>query len=407
MKKLLHIKKLEYIFILIILSISCTTKDNRLYEIDPRTFIQNKIKLSDIADDIKYIPLDNSIPFVNFKYVLTSNYFYVAAKGIGILKFDRQGRLINKIGSPGRGPGEFTYGFNFAVDESTGNVFVRDHADLIKVYSKNGTFLREISLNNKTGDRIGWDGDIELFNSMLFFPNSLGSGNSKYAWAFLDTLGNVVALKENSVPTFQTNNGREAELYKFEDNLFYFNYFNDTIFKIFPDLRYEPKYLYAKGDHRWPKTGITTRSLNETNAQIYKTFDPGTVFETKRFLVLQYSYLDIGATCFIDKKTKETFLPIKLDESPTQYIRLRKYKSDINNDLDGGMTLSKFNYYFENDVEYFITLINPSNLKYYTSSNDFIDTTPKYPEKKKELERLANSINDTDNPILVIVKLIK
>jgi len=399
--------KLEYLFILIILSYSCARKDDGLYEIDPRTFIENKITLTDIADDIKYIPLDNSIPFVNFKYVLTSDFFYISAKEIGILKFDRQGRLIKKIGNPGRGPGEFTYGIKFAVDEITGNVFVRDRADLTKVYSKNGTFLREISLNNKTGDIIGWSGDIEIFNSLLFFPNSLGPGNSKYAWAFLDTLGNVVALKENSVPTFQTNAGREAHIYKFEDKLFYFNYFNDTVFTISTDLSYEPKYLFAKGDHRWPKTGITTKSLAETNAQIYKTFDPGTVFETKRFLILQYGYLDIGATCFINKKTKETFLPIKLDESHKQYIRIRKYTSDLINDLDGGMIFKSFNYYFEDGEEYFTTLINPPDLKFYVSSNDFTNSTPKYPEKKKALEKLANSINETDNPILVLIKLKK
>ena len=28
----------------------------------PRTFVENKITLADIADDIKYIPLDDSIP---------------------------------------------------------------------------------------------------------------------------------------------------------------------------------------------------------------------------------------------------------------------------------------------------------------------------------------------------------
>ena len=32
---------------------------------------------------------------------------------------------------------------------------------------------------------------------------------------------------------------------------------------------------------------------------------------------------------------------------------------------------------------------------------------PEFPEKKKELEKLANSLKETDNPILMIVKLKK
>ena len=32
---------------------------------------------------------------------------------------------------------------------------------------------------------------------------------------------------------------------------------------------------------------------------------------------------------------------------------------------------------------------------------------PKYPEKKKELEKLANSLKETDNQILMIVRLKK
>ena len=30
---------------------------------------------------------------------------------------------------------------------------------------------------------------------------------------------------------------------------------------------------------------------------------------------------------------------------------------------------------------------------------------PKYPEKKKQLEKLANSLNENDNPVLMLVKL--
>jgi hypothetical protein len=399
--------KSQFLVFLAFLAISCKSPDHGLYEIDPRTFVENKITLADIADDISYIPLDNTIPIGSvYSIEITANNIYVSMKDVGIVQYDRQGTFIGIIARKGRGPGELQYGFNFAVDERTGNVFVVDHSYITKVYSDNGTFLREISLKN-IGSETGWEGDIAIFNSLLFYPNSLGSGNSKYAWVFLDTLGNLVASKKNSVPPFQTNSERQAALYKFRNRLFYYNYFNDTIFAILPDLSYKAEYIFAQGEHRWPKDGITTKSITETTAQIFKLFDPGQIFETNRFIILNYSYLDIGGICLIDKKSKKTFLPIKLDERPTQYIRFRKYISNLINNLDGGSALKGLNYYSENDSEYLTSMIDPIELITIVSSNEFKNSTPKFPEKKKKLEGLVNSLKVTDNPVLMMVRLKK
>jgi tRNA(Phe) wybutosine-synthesizing methylase Tyw3 len=44
-------------------------------------------------------------------------------------------------------------------------------------------------------------------------------------------------------------------------------------------------------------------------------------------------------------------------------------------------------------------------LKDHVTSVAFKKYNPKFPEKKKELERLANSLNENDNPVLMLVKL--
>jgi hypothetical protein len=46
-------------------------------------------------------------------------------------------------------------------------------------------------------------------------------------------------------------------------------------------------------------------------------------------------------------------------------------------------------------------------LRAYVLSNEFKNTTPKYPEKKKELEKLANRLTETDNLVLTLVRLKK
>jgi len=35
----------------------------------------------------------------------------------------------------------------------------------------------------------------------------------------------------------------------------------------------------------------------------------------------------------------------------------------------------------------------------------FKNSTPKYPEKKKELATLADSLKETDNPVLIMLRL--
>jgi len=87
-----------------------------------------------------------------------------------------------------------------------------------------------------------------------------------------------------------------------------------------------------------------------------------------------------------------------------------KTRALIINDIDGGMPLSTrpiINYYEENDSEYIITLISPFDLKVYLSTDEFKNTVPKYPEKKKELEKLTASLKEVDNPVLMMVRLKK
>ncbi len=388
--------RLTFLLILVLSTITCGQERNGIFEIDPKVFVENKITLSEIADDIIYVPLDNSLPIgITYKLKITHDYIYISTKDIGIVKFDRSGKLVRKIGNRGSGPGEYHYGMDFATDDKTGNIFVMDPGK-IKVYSPSGIFLRDLLVKeylNYMGD------DIEIYNSFLFIPDYLRLGDSKNIWIFLDTLGNLVSKKENSVPPFNADIGG-GNIYQYANTLFYYNWINDTIFSISPDLSSKEAYLFAQGDHRWPTTRVDISSWSSLS----KLFKPGTMFETKKFILLLYSYLDKYAICLIDKKTKKTFLAYKYyKEAPEGTVKYRPY---LTNDLDGGMPLTEsIHYYVEKDKEYITQLINTLDLKQYISSDEFKNNSAKYLEKKKEIETLANRLKETDNPVLMIVKL--
>ncbi len=137
--------KSKYLIVLALFEATCKSPDDGLFHFDPQTIERKEINLSELADDISYVPIDNSFPIgliYEPKY-FNKNSIYISALNSGIMLFDRNGKFLRKIGSIGRGTGEYTHYFNFCVDEKSESVYVMIQSlKIIKVYSKTGNFLR-------------------------------------------------------------------------------------------------------------------------------------------------------------------------------------------------------------------------------------------------------------------------
>lgn len=372
------------------LLLTCSSSDQYSYLIDPTNFKENSLTLSEIAENIKYIPLDNKMPIgLVYKLIITDDHIYLSIKDIGILTYDKSGRFICKVGSIGRGPDQYIDYMDFAVDEKNGNVFIMGPGK-VKVYANSGRYIREI----KYSEFIPFvGGDIDIYNSKIFIPDFLITGDSKNCWIFLDTLGNLIQAKTNSVPPFKLNTGLEGCIYKFKDKIFYYNLYNDTIFSISPDLKCKEGYLFAKGDFRWPIGKV------ETDAESWnKLFKPFKMFETNHFIALVYGFHNKFGLLFIEKETKNTFLAIKYNGELSE--------PNLVNDLDGGMSFGRdINYYAESEKEYLVQLVNPIDLKTFVSSNSFIKGIPKNLDNKVEFQKFVNTLRETDNPVLMMARL--
>ena len=161
-------------------------------------------------------PLDNTYP-IGFIYniKLANSSVYLSAMDIGIVRYSKYGQNPQKIGSLGRGPGEYTYCLSFAIDEKNENVYVMDKGNVVKVYSKNGSFLRNIRLNDFVTDFE----KIEYFDSKLFIT-AYSLGQERYDWIVLDTIGNLLRTKVNPIPLFITNSGAWEGTYKFGNKIY-------------------------------------------------------------------------------------------------------------------------------------------------------------------------------------------
>jgi hypothetical protein len=377
-------KRMLLFSLLLIYAISSRSQTNILYEIDPPAFIENKIVLSEIADDINYIPLDNSLPLgriLNIKKV--NNSFYASIQNVGLLVFNKDGKLDGKIGTIGRGPGEYLIYINFTIDGNKDIIYVMDN-NTIKTFSKGGNFIRNIPLE-KYGSYFS---GIEFLTPKLLASEFIIIGKAKYNWIIIDTLGNLVSEKLNFIPEFKTRMAGIGGTYRFNNKIGYWDLFNDTVFTISEDCSYKASYVFSHGEYRMPWILDDKMELR---------LIPISLFESSSYLIHQYIYKEKRKVVFIDKKSKKSYLAnLNTDDG-----------CDLENDVDGGLMCRPLCIYEENSREFLLGYIYPNKLKNHVTSEAFQNSTPKYPERKKELEKLANSLKETDNPVLMLVRLKK
>lgn len=122
--------------------------------------------------------------------------------------------------------------------------------------------------------------------------------------------------------------------------------------------------------------------------------NPWKLFEFVDYIYYEFSMPQDGKAermYFIGSKKKKIHALINPDQG-------------LINDLDAGPGFLPMTIKDDNTM---IGIVEAGQLKSHISSETFKKSEPLYPEKKKELERLAISLKETDNPVLILVRLKK
>jgi hypothetical protein len=381
-----------YFFLIALFGLTASCSSDELIHtpvINPEKLIEKKIHLTDFINEIKYVPLSNEIIFQDIVSIeFTDNLLFIYLANEGLFVYDIEGNLKRSIGKRGKGPGEYIFGYRFTLNRKNEKVFILDKDRILK-YTFNGDFLGHISFSKFKEQNFNW---IIFSNGRLYLYEGVNLGYGKYDWIVLDTVGNVLYKKLNSIEQFSSAHycsGSKQET--FNNNLFYWNQINDTIFKI-NEKGYTSAFLFAQGNFRFPK--------NPVRAITTEYFYPRKILFTKDYMFFSFNYQFQNCTgiyiiseqqLYVASKTNDLSLPLG---------------PGFNNNFDGGLPFVPLSFY-TNDAneEFLVGEINPFELKAHVDSEDFKTSTPKFPEKKKALERLAKSLNDNDNPVLMIVKL--
>ncbi|MFH0842573.1 MAG: 6-bladed beta-propeller [Bacteroidota bacterium] len=384
------------IFIVLVLIICCSRSKSsekeelRIFNITEKPKI-SEIKLSTLGFyDIEYIPLEStdSSMFKGINMIKTSEDFFLIHTYDRILRFGRNGSYEATIGSSGRGPDEYLVANDVEIDKDNHLIYLVDGLKKqLLVYSDDGKLLRKHKIICASGIQ------FRFINDGFLCYNENHSGNVENSYFFIDTCGrinknfpNKYAFINQSKYVFM----RENIFYRFNNRLYKKEIYSDTVF-VFENMNFKPRFLIEAGERViTPKA----RSIDDGLYLAEHYITPWNLFEFGDYIYYEYLYESkIG-----QNNIMYGFIGFKKDNFQVFF----NSEEGIINDLDGGPNICPKT--TKND-DTIISWVDVLDLKNHVASDAFKNSTPKYADKKKELEKLAARLKETDNPVLMLVKL--
>jgi hypothetical protein len=417
-----------FLLLLILFTPACSKGQKKIIglpviDIEANMKNMQQINLSQITNDIKYVPLQtqDNLAFVGIWDCVFSDKYILVKDLRKCYLYDYEGKVIAKIGSQGRGPGEYQNARNVAFGPNN-KIYIQNLYDLLE-FNMDGSFSKKYDkcfLTNN--DFIGsW---LPITDSLIFGKISSLMGNEKNKALIFSRNGVVKAQFKNYI---LFNRGRQlagpeeisANIYKFQNEIVFKEIYNDTIFNLSKELDLIPKYLINLGKFSEP---ISHReNIIQGNNLDYSTIWEKymlleNVFQTQNYLILDCEFnVQFPAKRLTPKTVMEgitswynTTRVLGIYNKQTKKLVFCKptstdnslYTSGLYNDVDAGARF--FPKTQVNDSTMVMT-IEAKQLKDHVASADFKNAIPKYPEKKKQLEELANRLTEFDNPVLMFV----
>ena len=347
-----------------------------------------EVPLSTIGKEIEYIPLQ-TIPeslLGEVNKIAISDSFIFVSDFEKLMQFDRQGRFIRKVGSNGRGPGEYVHIFDITVDNKQEVVYILSTRtkDLLS-FDFRGNFIKSFKLQESSLEFIA-----DTSNHLLFQMSNLGKpeGTKSYSWFLTDTEGNVLLRISNSL--YKTNRlGRffivKKPLYLYNGSLHFMEFGIDTLYFFNNDIK-APYAIFKFGDLKIDSDPEvqSQKDLDKYKEKLYIS----TILEDEKYLYLNISrgfLLDLVPWIF-NKQTKE--LTVLEDKG---------FIDDIK-----GLATFWPKLIFNDSI--LIDYIDAYKLLQILNSNKPGDLTDLSKHTAKQIQTLKATLTETSNPVLMIVK---
>ena len=388
--------------------------------------------LSESAEKLEIVPLEmtdqSMLGEIRRIQVTDHNIWIDHGREFYIYRFSRSGKFLNKIGSIGQGPGEYTTYSTFLVDEDKKEVYIIANTNGVLAYDFEGNFKRKIVdvqiilqlfssvydqyiLNNQKFfatqnfalyrpiDKDSLWSFVSLgddFQKKKYFKNPAHVGKEELIIANRANMDRMVNYWREYLTSMDTYNAQLTLKYPDTDTIYCYDDATNQLlpqYAIFTDEEkgdYEATHLWFKDRKAFDYFSI--KSYYPTKAFIYLVGSKGEEVYT-------YCYNKKDGSVRLQKRQSA----ITERDVPWFSFPLRQMKRDfvLDNDLGGG----DFTVDSRSSGKYWIDILEPGGDENWIDIDQIKSTTVIDESKKKELIRVLESATEDSNPILMIATL--
>ena len=388
--------------------------------------------LSEAAEKLEIVPLEMTdesvLSDITEMQVTDHNIWIDHGREFYIYRFSRSGKFLNKIGSIGQGPGEYTTYSTFLVDEDKKEVYIIANTNGVLAYDFEGNFKRKIVdiqmilqlfsspydqyiLNNQkffATQNFGLYRPIDKdslwsfvslgddFQKKKYFKNPAHVGKEELIIANRANMDRMVNYWREYLTSMDTYNGQLTLKYPDTDTIYCYDDATNQLLPQYAIFTDEEKGDY-EATHLWFK-----------DRKAFDYFSIFSYYPTKDFVYLIGSKGEEVYTYCYNKKDGSVRLQkrqsaITERDVPWFSFPLRQMKRDfvLDNDLGGG----DFTVDSRSSGKYWIDILEPGGDENWIDIDQIKSSTVIDESKKKELIRVLESTTEDSNPILMIATL--
>jgi hypothetical protein len=389
-----------------------------------------KIRLSELNSQIKYIPLQTMEGKVlrSIDDLDIEDSLIIAADYFRLLLFKSNGNIVTEVTRKGKGPTEYL-GIS-APQLIDGKIYVPDkYRNQLRLFDTNGIEYNQISFPNYSLINLPPLNNWVKFTDTSFVVSIINiNGQEKYRAVEIGSSGKVIrGFKNTTFFKLYKNNSNDhyasspangaTHIYQFSGKFKLFHRLNDTVWQI-DNSGISPAYILKRGKYelRSELFGIQ-RTSSIFREAFANTLELRAVFETTHHIMVSVQFRKLYPFPFKRLNEKGPMGPQKVNydilgiynKQTAEFFFVAPSGIDyqleplgIENDIDGGINFTPM---YSPNKRTLVSWFNAIDLKAHVTSEGFKNSKPKFPEKKKELEALANRLKDTDNPVLMVVTM--
>jgi hypothetical protein len=369
---------------------------DKFFTINYEDILKNKkeVDLSQVASNIEYIKLETNqeclIRGIR-ECLFTDNLIFINNRD-HILKFSRDGKFLQKIGSPGRGPGEIDLIRAMSILPNKQIIIVQKNIREMLYFSFDGKLIKTVKIPNALYIKVMADGRLIAYDAGA-------DGSNINTFSLINENGDTISAIKNYCTWERTTGGvmmagSYPTPFTSMGNWYFKDRYNDTIYTVSSN-KIIPSYVIIMGKYKLPDD-LRLERLGPDKMQLFMDKAPN-YFHTNLFEAS--GKLFIVSNCF--GKGESKYLLYNKQEMLGTWLSYGSNSSiGFINDMDGGPDFWPIGIVNDNQV---YKPLNILALKKELENKP--ERTIKFPDKKNAFEKLISDSDISDNPILMIVTL--